>query len=286
MCKNQCSGGCTDCGDKTQAPPVPKIQQIQTYSILSDNEIVHLCVPPTHVYDHELYMEALRAAQSDPVPLSPTNEGMEAHFARLRQMAVRPVKPEEADAFVPMIAPFLNRSVRSESIDVGEDSVSRRVLSYGVSSYGYDVRLAEKFVIFSNINSVIVDPKKPDERSLVELPVHADDDGAKYVIMPPNSYGMGHTVEYFRMPRNVTGVCVGKSTYARSCVHVNVTPIEAGFEGQVVIEMSNSSGLPVKIYLNEGIAQVMFHRGNPCHTSYADRGGKYQGQEGLTLACV
>lgn len=241
---------------------------------------------PTHVFDHQLYVVLLNTTPAEPASLTLTNEGTEERLHKRRMNAVRETTAGEREAFVPMITPFVDRSVRSQSIDVGEESMTRRVLSYGVSSYGYDVRLAEKFVIFSNLNSTIVDPKKPDDRALVELPIHIDEDGAKYVIMPPNSYGMGHTVEYFRMPRDVTGVCVGKSTYARSCVHVNVTPIEAGFEGQVVIEMSNSSGLPVKIYLNEGIAQVMFHRGNSCRTSYADRGGKYQGQEGLTLARV
>lgn len=259
------------------------------YTILSDKQIRKLCVPPAYVYDPVLYLQnQSNQAETDwsKIDLG-KSEAIQAaaklHEDRLK--GVRPVSQEVIDAFVPMISPFVEGSVRREKIsDDHEDT--RRVLSYGRSSYGYDVRLAEEFVIFSNINSVIVDPKRPDPKSLIKLPVHVDEDNSKYVIMPPNSYGMGHTIEYFNMPRDITAICLGKSTYARSCVHINVTPIEAEFKGQVVIEMSNSSGLPVKIYLNEGIAQLLFLQGGDCEVSYADRGGKYQGQTGLTLAKI
>lgn len=164
-----------------------------------------------------------------------------------------------------MIDPFEDRQVREGKI------------SYGVSSYGYDIRIANEFKIFTNVNSTIVDPKNFDERSLVTVT-------ADHCIIPPNSFALAKTVEYFRIPRNVLTVCVGKSTYARCGIIVNVTPFEPEWEGFVTLEVSNTTPLPAKIYANEGIAQVLFFESDEeCEVSYADKKGKYQTQMGLTL---
>ncbi len=152
-----------------------------------------------------------------------------------------------------------------------------RIISYGTSSYGYDVRCANEFKIFTNINSAIVDPKNFDDESFVD--VESD-----VCIIPPNSFALASTVEYFRIPRNVLTVCLGKSTYARCGIIVNVTPLEPEWEGHVTLEFSNTSPLPARIYANEGVAQMLFFESDEvCETSYKDRGGKYQGQRGVTL---
>jgi dCTP deaminase len=171
-----------------------------------------------------------------------------------------------------MISPFEAGQVRE--ID------GRKVISYGTSSYGYDVRCSNTFKLFTNINSTIVDPKNFDPESFVE--VEGD-----HCIIPPNSFALASTVEYFRIPRNVLTVCVGKSTYARCGIIVNVTPFEPEWEGHVTLEFSNTTPLPAKIYANEGIAQVLFFESDEvCQTSYKDRAGKYQGQTGVTLPKV
>lgn len=170
-----------------------------------------------------------------------------------------------------MIDPFYPMQQR-------RDADGDKIVSFGLSSYGYDVRLADRFKLFTNTNSSVVDPLEVDDRCFVE--VEGDS-----VLIPPNSYLLGHTPEYFKIPRDVQVVCVGKSTYARCGAIVNVTPIEPGFEGQVVIEISNATPLPVRVYANQGIAQFLFFQGSePCVVSYADRGGKYQGQTGIQLA--
>ncbi len=152
-----------------------------------------------------------------------------------------------------------------------------RLISYGTSSYGYDVRCADEFKIFTNINSSIVDPKQFDERSFVNFQ-------GDVCIIPPNSFALARTVEYFRVPRDVLVLCLGKSTYARCGIIVNVTPLEPEWEGHVTLEFSNTTPLPAKIYANEGVAQVIFIESDEqCETSYKDRGGKYQGQRGVTL---
>jgi len=151
------------------------------------------------------------------------------------------------------------------------------IISYGTSSYGYDVRCAPEFKIFTNINSTIVDPKQFDEKSFVDV-------AAEVCIIPPNSFALARTVEYFRIPRNVLTVCLGKSTYARCGIICNVTPLEPEWEGYVTLEFSNTTPLPAKIYANEGVAQMLFFESDEvCATSYADRRGKYQGQRGVTL---
>jgi dCTP deaminase len=158
-----------------------------------------------------------------------------------------------------------------------EKQVREGVVSYGVSSYGYDARIADEFKIFTNINHTVVDPKDFDPRSFVDVK-------AGECIIPPNSFALARTVEYFRIPRNVLVVCVGKSTYARCGIIVNVTPLEPEWEGIVTLEVSNTTPLPARIYANEGIAQFLFFESDePCETSYADKKGKYQAQQGLTL---
>jgi dCTP deaminase len=168
-----------------------------------------------------------------------------------------------------MIEPFEPGQVRTVE--------GRRIVSYGTSSYGYDVRCADEFKVFTNINSTIVDPKAFDERSFVDVQ-------GPVCIIPPNSFVLARTVEYFRIPRNVLVVCVGKSTYARVGIVVNVTPLEPEWEGHVTLEFSNTTPLPAKIYAGEGCAQMLFFESDEvCETSYLDRGGKYQGQTGVTL---
>jgi dCTP deaminase len=166
-----------------------------------------------------------------------------------------------------MIEPFADSQVREG------------VISYGVSSYGYDMRVAPEFKIFTNVLSAIVDPKQFDSRSFVEFT-------GPVCIVPPNSFALARSIEYFRIPRNVLTVCVGKSTYARCGIITNVTPLEPEWEGFVTLEISNTTPLPAKIYANEGIAQVLFFaadEGDECEQSYADKRGKYQAQTGITL---
>ncbi len=156
-------------------------------------------------------------------------------------------------------------------------------ISYGLTSYGYDVRVGTHFKIFTNVNSEVVDPKHFSPRSFVDI--DAADEG--FVLIPPNSFALCETVEYFEIPRDVLAICVGKSTYARCGIIVNVTPLEPEWKGKVTIEISNTTPLPAKIYANEGIAQIIFLRGEEvCAVSYADKSGKYQDQKGLTLPRV
>jgi len=158
-----------------------------------------------------------------------------------------------------------------------DSQVRNGVISYGVSSYGYDIRVADEFKIFTNINSTIVDPKHFDPRSMVDF-------RGEVCIIPPNSFALARTIEYFRIPRGVLTVCLGKSTYARCGIIVNVTPFEPEWEGCVTLEISNTTPLPAKIYANEGIAQVLFFEVDEmCETSYADKKGKYQGQQSIVL---
>jgi dCTP deaminase len=167
-----------------------------------------------------------------------------------------------------MIKPFEERQVRTG------------VISYGVSSYGYDLRIADEFKIFTNINNTLVDPKRFDTRSFVDYQ-------GEVCIVPPNSFALGRSMEYFKIPRNVLTICVGKSTYARCGIITNVTPFEPEWEGYVTLEISNTTPLPAKIYANEGIAQVLFFESDEaCETSYADRQGKYQGQQGIVLPTI
>ncbi|HMS00986.1 MAG TPA: dCTP deaminase [Anaerolineales bacterium] len=164
-----------------------------------------------------------------------------------------------------MIEPFIDKQVR------------QGVISYGVSSYGYDIRVADEFMIFTNVHSAIVDPKNFDPKSMFEFK-------GDVCIIPPNSFALARTIEYFRIPRKVLTVCLGKSTYARCGLIVNVTPFEPEWEGYVTLEISNTTPLPAKIYANEGLAQVLFFEADEeCEVSYADKKGKYQGQKTIVL---
>jgi dCTP deaminase len=168
-----------------------------------------------------------------------------------------------------MIEPFEPGQVK--------EVAGKRIVSYGTSSYGYDIRCSSEFKVFTNINATIVDPKVFDEKSFVDV-------RGSECIIPPNSFALARTVEYFRIPRNVLTICLGKSTYARCGIIVNVTPLEPEWEGHVTLEFSNTTPLPARIYANEGVAQVIFIESDEvCETSYRDRGGKYQGQQGVTL---
>jgi dCTP deaminase len=168
-----------------------------------------------------------------------------------------------------MIDPFVDKQVRGIA--------QNGIVSYGTSSYGYDVRCAGEFKVFTNINSAVVDPKNFDANSFVDIQ-------ADICIIPPNSFALARTVEYFRIPRKVLTICLGKSTYARCGIIVNVTPLEPEWEGHVTLEFSNTTNLPAKIYANEGVAQMIFFEADDeCEVSYKDRCGKYQGQIGVTL---
>lgn len=168
-----------------------------------------------------------------------------------------------------MIEPFEDKQVRYVK--------DKSVISYGVSSYGYDIRVSRHFRIFTNVHGTIVDPKAFDPKGLVD--VEGDT-----CLIPPNSFALAISLEYFRIPKNVLTICVGKSTYARCGIIVNVTPFEPGWEGRAVLEISNTTPLPAKIYAEEGLAQVLFFESNtPCKNTYADRSGKYQNQHDITL---
>ncbi len=169
------------------------------------------------------------------------------------------------NALAGMITPFCEKQMKEG------------VISYGLSSYGYDLRVADEFKIFTNVNSAVIDPKNFDERSFVTVT-------ATSVLVPPNSFALARSVEYFKIPRDILTICVGKSTYARCGIIVNVTPFEPEWEGYVTLEISNTTPLPARIYANEGLCQILFFRGEaPCEVSYADRKGKYQKQQGIVL---
>lgn len=168
-----------------------------------------------------------------------------------------------------MIEPFAEKQNREKD--------GQKIISYGLSSYGYDARCSDEFMIFTNIDSAVVDPKDFSNQSFVERKTPV-------CVIPPNSFALTRTVEYFRIPKDVLVVCLGKSTYARCGLIVNVTPLEPGWEGHVTLEISNTTPLPAKVYANEGLCQFLFFKGSsPCEVSYADRAGKYMGQTGVTL---
>lgn len=173
---------------------------------------------------------------------------------------------------------WIREMARKGMIDPFEEGLIREgVISYGISSYGYDMRIADEFKIFTNINNTVVDPKNFDPKSFVEFK-------GPVCIIPPNSFALARSVEYFRIPRDVLVICIGKSTYARCGIIVNVTPLEPCWEGFLTIEISNTTPLPAKIYANEGIAQLIFLKAEEeCEVSYADRKGKYQAQQGIVL---
>ena len=171
-----------------------------------------------------------------------------------------------------MISPFAANQIRERD--------GKKLISYGISSYGYDVRCADEFKVFTNIHSAVVDPKNFDDKSFVDIQ-------SDVCIIPPNSFALARTVEYFKIPEDVLTICLGKSTYARCGIIVNVTPLEPEWEGHVTLEFSNTTNLPAKIYANEGVAQMLFFQSDErCLTTYRDRGGKYQGQTTIQVAKI
>jgi dCTP deaminase len=266
-------------------------------TILSDRQIRALCLPPETYLDRPGYEAESRLPRSVPA-VFPNDHIVRRMNQEMLARHTHPTTAEMKKAFVPMIAPFEAKSVRQITTDdsyienaIRGDGIkyggTRKVLSFGSTSYGYDVRLQEKFQIFTNVNGGEIDPKAIGNHCMVDGQMHTAKDGSRYVILPPNSYLLGVTVEYFRMPRDVLAICLGKSTYARAGAIVNATPIEPGFEGEVVIEIANSTSLPMRIYAGEGISQFLFFQGSEaCEVSYADRGGKYQGQRGMQLGKV
>lgn len=199
---------------------------------------------------------------------------------QIRELCLLPphAVPELVKNFQPMIDPFSPTQVRTRQ---REAMPEEKIISYGLSSYGYDVRCSNEFKVFTNVHSAVVDPKNFDDKSFVDM--YASTTGG-FITIPPNSFALARTMEYFRIPRDVLVVCLGKSTYARTGIVVNVTPLEPEWEGQVTLEFSNTTPLPARIYAGEGCAQMLFFRGSePCEVSYKDRAGKYQGQTGVTV---
>lgn len=254
-------------------------------SILNDRKIAKLCNTPTHVLFNQLgeFVDYLSEPYypSDLLAVRVWNERQE-HIPVNRYHAVPIVSDQEFRDWKPMITPFKPELVRS-------NEHGQKLISSGISSMGYDVSLSDKELkLFTNVFNAEIDPMEIDtEKCFVTPEVHVcEKKGLPFIRIPPNSYLLGHTEEYFNIPRDILVVCLGKSTYARAGVAVNVTPIEPGFEGNVVIEIANHTNLPCRVYLNCGIAQFIFLQGEECGVSYADRGGKYQGQTGLTHARV
>lgn len=263
-------------------------------AVLADKEIISLCTKPTHlVYD----------VTGTPTELiSPPYTPEQMHLIKnWYTYADRPyaVPLEEVDNWKPVIDNFEPAPVRYVHKETGEGRTIvsegeldqfKKVISYGVTSYGYDVRLTDdinEIKIFSNLLTHEINPKNITEANFATPVIREDEEGSKYVLIPPHSYLQAPTVEYFRIPRDVLVIVLGKSSYARSALLVNTTPIEPEFEGNVVVEVANLSSSPVRCYLNEGIAQFCFVKGNEeCRTSYKDKVGKYQGQTGLTFARV
>jgi dCTP deaminase len=177
-----------------------------------------------------------------------------------------------------LISPFEEKLIRA--VD------DRKIISCGLSSYGYDCRLArDEFKVFSPVTGTEIDPKNFDPNSLLDVPIRRAEDGSDYWLLPPHSYALGVTIERFQIPRNVTALAIGKSTYARCGLIANTTPLEANWCGRLVVELYNAANLPVRLYAEEGFIQILFFESDEeCETSYSDRGGKYQDQQGLTLA--
>lgn len=277
-------------------------------SILCDKTITELCLADTQVLDVgkfelEKFKLLMGFAKEDHEGSRDYNASIQTEIESLRGRYYRHRTQREMDEFRPMIEPFHAGQIktllvkhqapdleyRDQSVPMPPKTASElAIISRGLTSYGYDVALAPEFKVFSNINSAVIDPKRIDPKCFVDVQAQIDEEtGESYVLMPPNSYLLGRTIEHFDIPRDVMVICLGKSTYARSGGIVNVTPIEPGFRGNVVIEISNATNLPARVYANEGIAQFLFLRGDrPCGISYGDRGGKYQDQTGITLPKV
>jgi len=264
--------------------------------ILNDVAIRNLCSAPDletiksemdEVYEESYPRLFPKGARLGPQDILAENEYFSTRVRRVKEIAEKYVED-----WRPMIAPFEPGQVRKLPDQLKNPNMVRfgqRVISYGTTSFGYDVTLDEAgFKIFSGMNVSEIDPMEFDEECLVDATVRTcPKSGLKYILLPPHSYGLGVTREYFHMPRDVVALCIGKSTYARAGVLINATPIEPGFAGNVVIEVANLTPIPARIYLNTGIAQFLFFRGEEeCETSYADRGGKYMGQRGIQLPLI
>ena len=240
--------------------------------ILSDNWIKRQCIPPTHL------LITISGSETRPLEQRLCWEGITHTKEQLADLCNRYHATKlDSDSEVrgtgwkPMIAPFHDTLVR--------EADDERVVSYGVSSYGYDIRCSSEFKVFTNVHSGVIDPKNFDEaKNLVAI-------DTQECIIPPNSFALARTVERFDIPRDVLAICLGKSTYARCGIIVNVTPAEPEWEGYLTLEFSNTTTLPAKIYANEGVAQLLFLKGDrPCDVSYKDRNGKYMNQEALPIA--
>lgn len=266
-------------------------------SLLSDEEITKRCIFPEHLAGLIPYLKKHAIQKSiingdyEKIAAAIAELGeTHRHLARVAPKWSAPyidAYQRDRAAYIneygenPMIEPFIPHLVRTT------DDEATKLISYGLSSYGYDARLTEEVKTFTNINGGVIDPKQFDSKLCVDTQIFTAEDGSRFVIIPPNGFILGTTVEYFRIPRDVTVICLGKSTVARSACNVIVTPLEAGWEGNVTIEVANTSSLPVRVYLNEGICQFLFLQSEyACKTSYKDRGGKYMFQNSLTLPRV
>ena len=267
-------------------------------SILSDREIKELCELPETKFNEDEFWLAWKDFHATRGPIA----FMEARTIAQQQpnQYRRELTQEERDSFVPMITPFNDSLVRQSTVPIMTTNMlggpsqhigdrQFKVISHGSSSYGYDARLSDDGLkLFTNIHGGEIDPKRFNEEKLLVAPtIHDDAEGGRYVLIPPNSYLLGRTVEHFNLPRDITALFIGKSTYARAGVFINTTPGEAGWRGYLVVEIGNLTNLPVRVYINEGILQTLFFKGDlPCLTSYDDRGGKYQNQQGVVLPKV
>lgn len=273
--------------------------------IKSDNWIIRQCSKPTHKLVNQLTLEErLISPPYTPYEHQAINNWcpVNGHERIARKDFAIPLKEDELVDWKPMIENAFDHPVRyvdrdtglpvNINVNPGEEPPAnvRKVISFGVSSYGYDVRLAsdpEHIKVFTNVHTPEIDPKRMRAENFASPTIRVDDDGAKYVLIPAHSYIQAPTMEYFRIPRDILVIVLGKSTYARSALICNVTPIEPEFEGEVVVEVANVANSPVRCYLEEGIAQFVFCQGDPdLIQSYKDKLGKYQGQRGLTLAKV
>lgn len=243
-------------------------------SILSDKEIIELCTPPKFVTIKNVGGENIREL----VPHSrlPRSSIEYENFVNNYNLDI--TNADDIKDFKPFISPFIPHQIK-ERPDPANPFKTQRIISYGLSSYSYDFRVAPEFLIFTNTNSVVVDPLEIDEKAFVKV------EGDKCII-PPNSFVLARTIEYFKMPEDVTGILYPKSTYARTGNLLFPTVIEAGWEGQITLEYANTTPLPIVLHANMGGGAIVFHRGNECITPYNARNGKYMGQMGITLPKV
>jgi dCTP deaminase len=281
-------------------------------SILADSQIRALCILPKEISTFEEYLinlEKQHVVNGELITPKSLRELAAARIPDLEPFKLSSDQVSNLPAWLklavsdfsdvlepyskpPMIEPFLDHQVRTIQrrirwTDEEGEATTVKVISYGLSSFGYDARLSREIKTFTNINGGEVDPKEFDESLCVKPTIFLNDHDSEYILVPPNGFVLGSTIEFFNVPRDVTVICLGKSTYARTGLVVNVTPLEAEWSGNVTLELSNTTPLPIRVYLEEGICQFLFFKGGvPCDVSYADRDGKYQGQTGVTLPKV